>query len=240
MTGDIDLWLRAQQEILKEQAERSLSSFVKQAWPTIEPATGLVWNWHIDAVLEHMEAVTRGQLKRLIINIPPRTGKSLLVSVMWPVWDWVSSPWRRFMFVSYSSDLSTKHSVDRRAVIQSDWYRRNWGDRVRLTSDQNVKTEFQNTARGHMIATSVGATATGKGGDVVVIDDPLNPKQALSDIERENANVFFDQTLMSRLDDQKTGAMVLIMQRLHERDLTGHLLARGGWEHLRLPMEYEG
>lgn len=220
-------------------AERSLASYVRQAWPIIEPSTRMVWNWHLDAKCEHLEAVTRGQIRRLIINEPPRVGKSVTAAVMWPTWDWTTNPERRFMFVSYSSALSTKHSVDRRTVIQSDWYQRNWGGRVKLSSDQNVKNEFQNTHRGVMVATSVGGSATGKGGDVIVVDDPLNPQEAQSDIERERANTFFDQTVSTRLDDPKTGAIVVIQQRLHERDLTGHLLAQGGWEHLRLPMRYE-
>lgn len=217
-------------------AEKSFAEFVKQAWHVIEPGREFVRNWHIDAIAEHLEAISLGQIKRLIINIPPRCMKSILVSVMWPCWEWIKLPGLRYLFTSYSSSLSVKHSVDRRDIIVSPWYAQRW-NRYALTEDQNTKQEFKNSLRGVMVATSVGGTATGKGGDRIVIDDPHNPKQAASEAERENALHYIDRTLSTRLDNPKTGAMVLIMQRLHERDATGHLLAQGGWEHLCLPME---
>lgn len=213
----------------------SLADFIRRAWPTIEPATEYLHNWHIDAICEYLEAVSTGDIKRLILNIPPRYMKSISVSVMWPVWSWTRQPSKRFVFSSYSSSLSIKHSVDRRTVIKSEWYQRRWGDVFRLSGDQDVKSEFQNNRRGHMIATSVKGSPTGKGGDVVVVDDPLNPDQAHSEAMRKTANDNFDQTLTTRLDNKKTGAMVVVMQRLHEQDLTGHLLEQGGWEHLKLP-----
>jgi Uncharacterized protein conserved in bacteria len=222
--------------VRQELAERKLADFIRQAWHVIEPATPYLHNWHIDLICEYLEAVSAGQITRLIINIPPRYMKSIAVSVMWPVWEWIRHPETRWIFASYSQSLSTKHSVDRRTIIQSDWYQSRWGDRFKLVEDHNLKTEFLNDKRGHMIATSVGGTSTGKGGNRLVVDDPLNPKEAASDVLRERANTWFDQTFYSRLDDKKTGAIVVIMQRLHEKDLTGHLLEQGGeWEHLCLP-----
>lgn len=224
------------EEVRQELAERKLADFIRQAWHVIEPATPYLHNWHIDLICEYLEAVSAGQITRLIINIPPRYMKSIAVSVMWPVWEWIRHPETRWIFASYSQSLSTKHSVDRRTIIQSDWYQSRWGDRFKLVEDHNLKTEFLNDKRGHMIATSVGGTSTGKGGNRLVVDDPLNPKEAASDVLRERANTWFDQTFYSRLDDKKTGAIVVIMQRLHEKDLTGHLLEKGGeWEHLCLP-----
>jgi len=224
------------EEVRQELAERKLADFIRQAWHVIEPATPYLHNWHIDLICEYLEAVSAGQITRLIINIPPRYMKSIAVSVMWPVWEWIRHPETRWIFASYSQSLSTKHSVDRRTIIQSDWYQSRWGDRFKLVEDHNLKTEFLNDKRGHMIATSVGGTSTGKGGNRLVVDDPLNPKEAASDVLRERANTWFDQTFYSRLDDKKTGAIVVIMQRLHEKDLTGHLLEQGGeWEHLCLP-----
>jgi predicted phage terminase large subunit-like protein len=226
-------------EVEAELCERALADYIPRAWPVLEPTTEYLRNWHIDVIAEHLEAVSRGELLRLIVNIPPRYMKSICVSVMWPTWTWTHRPESRWIFASYSQSLATKHSVDRRTVIQSDWFQERWGDRFTLASDQNVKTEFLNDQRGHMVATSLGGTATGKGGDILVVDDPLDPEQALSDIEREKANRLFDQKLASRLDDKRTGAIVVIMQRLHEDDVTGHLLAKErGWEHLCLPAEF--
>jgi predicted phage terminase large subunit-like protein len=226
-------------EVEAELLGRSLSRYIPSAWPVLEPSTEFLPGWHIDAIAEHLQDVTEGHITRLIVNIPPRYMKSLGTSVFWPTWSWTRKPELRWVFASYSQSLSTKHSVDRRTLIQSSWYQERWGDRFSLASDQNVKTEFLNDRRGHMIATSFGGTATGKGGDIIVVDDPLNPEEAHSDIEREKANRIFDQTLSTRLDDKKTGAIVLIMQRLHDEDLTGHLIEKGGFVHLCLPAEYE-
>lgn len=214
-----------------DKANRHLSEYIKQGWKVLEPATTYMHNWHIDAMSEHLEAVELGQIKRLIINMPPRYMKSLVTSVLWPTRVWTKNPSSRWIFASYAASLSTKHSVDRRALIQSPWYQDNWGDKFKLSADQNIKTEYTNDKRGHMIATSVGGTATGKGGDFIVVDDPVNPAEAQSDALRGDANNFFDQTLTTRLDDKKKGAIIIIMQRLHEMDLTGHVMKKQADEH---------
>lgn len=221
--------------------ENDLREFVTHAWPILEPTTPLIPGWHIDAICEHLEAVTRGDIKRLIINVPPRMTKSLLVSVFWPAWEWVLTPGSRWIFASYSADAATPLSMKRRYVIQSQWYQERWGRRVKLSSDQNLKTEFENTARGAMFSSSVGGTVTSRGGTRIVIDDPHNPQEALSDTQRQAAIEFYQHTLSTRLDDPKTGAMVLIQQRLHEEDLSGWLEKNepGRWTILRLPMEAE-
>jgi len=200
----------------------------------------MLWNWHLDLICEHLELVTAGACQSLVINIPPRYMKSLLVTVMWPCWEWARRPELRYMFASYSQSLSTDHSVNRRAILASEWYRKgmleHWGQpEFELADDQNLKTQYANNARGRMIATSVSGTATGQGGDRVVIDDPVNPRQASSAIQREEANRLWDQTFSSRLDDKSGGAFVIVMQRLHQADLTGHVLAEGGWTHLCIP-----
>lgn len=224
-------------QIVTEKAKRSLSEYIKCTWPIIEPATEYKHNWHIDAISEHLEAVTLGQIKRLLINMPPRYMKSICVSVMWPTWEWIKFPSTRWLFASYAASLSTKHSLDRRTIIQSPWYQQRFGNIYTLSDDQNIKTEYNNNKRGYMFATSTGGTATGKGGDRIVVDDPLNPKEAGSDALRNMANTFFDQTLTTRLDDKKKGAIVIVMQRLHEKDLSGHVLDQGGYVHLNLPAE---
>jgi predicted phage terminase large subunit-like protein len=218
------------------RAEIQLAAYIRKAWPVIEPATAYLHNWHIDAISEFLEAVTAGQITRLLINMPPRYMKSICVSVMWPTWEWITRPDTRWLFASYSGSLSTKHSVDRRTLIQSDWYQARWGSRYSLTTDQNVKTEYQNDQRGVMVATSVGGSATGKGGTRIVVDDPHNPQEALSDVQRASAITFFDQTLSTRLDDKKHGVIVVVMQRLHAADLSAHVLEQG-YTHLNLPAE---
>jgi predicted phage terminase large subunit-like protein len=212
----------------------TLRDFVRGAWHIVEPARAFSPAWHVDAISEHLEAVDAGQIKRLIVNIPPRYGKSTLVSVLWPSWSWTTAPWSRWVFCSYASGLSVKHSRDRRLIIESDWYREKWGNRVRLADDQNQKAEFQNTARGHMIATSVGGTITGKGCTRLVIDDLINPFSAESKAERESAIEFYRTTLSTRLDDE-SAAIVAIEQRTHRGDLTGSVLNDGEWTHLKLP-----
>lgn len=225
--------------MLRREAETSLSSFLRQAWHVIEPGTVYRHNWHIDCICEHLEAVYRGQITRLLINEPPRSLKSVVVSIMWPVWCWLHDPALRWMFTSYSASLSTFHSVLRRLLLQSDWYQQRWGERLHLLGDQNQKTEFANDRLGMMIATSVGGTSIGKGGDILVFDDPLNPTEASSPVQRENANTWIRQGFLTRLNDKKSGRIVGVMQRLHEQDTSGMLLDMGGWTHLCLPAEAE-
>src|SRR5271169_5585841 len=129
-------------EIDQESATRSLREFVRQAWAIIEPSTPFVPGWHIDAIIEHLEAVTRGQIRNLLINVPPRHMKSLLVSVFWPAWEWIRSPERRWLYSSYAASLSIRDSLKCRRLIESPWYQRFWKDVFALTSDQNTKGRF--------------------------------------------------------------------------------------------------
>jgi predicted phage terminase large subunit-like protein len=230
--------LHLQEALLKVQAEKSLRSYVEQAWPILEPSVPFLSNWHIDYLVEHLEAVTAGQITRLLINIPPRYMKSILVSVLWPTWEWVQHPSRRWIFASHAESLAIKHSLDRRGVLLSSWYQQRWGTRVRLASDQNEKREFLNTRRGHMAVTSIGGSILGKGGNRIVVDDPHNPTQAESDTQREAALRFFSRTLSTRLDNKNTDAIVVVMQRLHERDLAALCLDLG-FTHVCIPAEAE-
>lgn len=225
--------------VAAEQARRELSRFVREAWGAVEPGVAYQHGWHIDAVCEHLEAVTRGEILRLIINIPPRHMKSMAAAVFWPAWAWIDKPELRWVFTSYAARLSTKHSVLCRRLIQSRWYQQRWGNRFELSGDQNMKTMFENDHGGFRFATSVGGTITGEGGDVVVHDDPHKVDEAESEDARENVCEWRDGTVSSRKNDPAKGAEVLVMQRLHEGDLTGHLLEKGGWTHLCLPAEYE-
>lgn len=210
----------------------------------VEPATEYVHGWHIDAICDHLEAITRGWIRNLIINVPPRYMKSLLVSVFWPTWSWTWQPQLRYLFSSYAEKLAIRDSVKSRRLINSPWYQARWGQMFRLTGDQNEKMRFENSKTGYRIATSVGGSATGEGGDVVVVDDPHKTQEAESQAIRESVLEWWDETMSTRLNDPKTGAKVIVMQRVHELDLTGHVLEKmqeGGesYEHLCLPAEYE-
>ena len=222
-----------------EKARRRLGEFVRQAWHVVEPATPFVPNWHLDVIAEHLEAVTRGEIRNLLINIPPRHMKSLAVSVFWPCWEWLTWPERRWLFSSYALSLSVRDSLKCRRLIESAWYRGHWGHVFQLTSDQNAKLRFDNSATGYRIATSVDGGNTGEGGDRIVVDDPHNVREAESDVVREGVLTWWDEVMPSRLNDPKTGARVVVMQRVHERDLAGHIIERGDWHHLCLPAEYE-
>jgi predicted phage terminase large subunit-like protein len=221
----------------RELAERSMQHFFRCSWDVLEPKKVLHRGWYQDAIAEHLEATLNGQIKRLIINIPPRHAKSNMVTVSWPVWCWIHRPELRFICFSYANSLSTKHSVDRKSLIGSRWFQGHWSRSFQLAEGQNLKTEFANNMRGHMTATSLHGAATGKGGNILIIDDPHNPKRADSDQMREADLQQFDRTVRSRLDDQENGAIIIVMQRLHENDLTGHVLAEepGEWTHLKIP-----
>jgi predicted phage terminase large subunit-like protein len=239
----------AQPEKAKSEQSISLQQFVREAWSLLEPVSTLIWNWHLDFICDYLTLIKEGKFKNrskdpsslqpegIIFNVPPRTMKSLLITVFFPIWVWTTDPARRFMFVSYSEKLSTQHSVYRRSLIESEWYQRNWGHVFSLSRDQNVKSHYENSKRGTMFSTGMQATATGMGGDILIFDDPLNPEQAISQLEREAVNVRFDTTFRSRINDPVTGVKIIIMQRLHELDLTEHVLARESsrWEHVSLP-----
>lgn len=228
-----------------EKLQNDLAEFVRAAWLILEPVTPLQWNWHLDLICEYLTLIKQGEFKNvlgqdcegIIFNVPPRTMKSLLITVFFPVWLWTSSPWRRLMFVSYAEKLSAQHSLLRRNVMHSAWFQERWGKTFRLAKDQNEKNHYENSARGQMFSTAMQATATGMGGDILVFDDPLNPEQALSEGERTAVNFTFDFTFRSRLNDPATGVKIIVMQRLHELDLTGHVLKKdvGRWKHIKLP-----
>lgn len=224
-------------ELLQLDYSTCFYSFFRDVWPVLAPGSPLVENWHLQCIAEYLEAVSLGQITRLLINVPPRSSKSTLCTITWPVWHWLQKPSTKFMFASYSQSLSTKHSLDRRTLITSDFFRSLFADAFTLRSDQDQKTKFENTARGSMFATSMLGSYTGEGADVLVIDDPHSPKMAESEALREATLEAFDVGLSTRLNDKKTGAIVVVMQRLHELDLTGHITKseNHGWQHLVFP-----
>lgn len=231
----------------KVDAEHSLLDFIVGGWRYIDPAP-LKVGWALEAVAEHLEAVTRGQIRRLLINIPPRMTKSLLTSVAWPAWTWaqrhrgyLSGPQVQFLTTSYAHQLSLRDSVRCRRLIQSPWYQEQWGDRFQLLDDQNAKQRFDNSAGGYRLSTSVGGALTGEGGDIILVDDPHNTVEIDSEAKISATTQWWDESLSTRLNNPEHGAYVVIMQRLSELDLSGHILDQqaGDWTHLCLPMEYE-
>jgi len=220
----------------------SLHEFVRQAWHILEPETKFVDGWHIRAICEHLEAVTYGKIKRLIINVPPRTCKSTIVSVMWPAWIWITHPAKRFLCSAHSFTISERDSDACRKIIGSEWYQRRWGHLVKLSRSQNSKRLFANEASGSRGITSVDASGTGANGDILIGDDLNDTLSVLSDTIRDKTNNWLRAVFMNRLNDRKTGAIVIIMQRCHENDVTGFLLKHDKqkrWTHLLLPYEYE-
>ena len=219
--------------------QRHLSDFIRQAWRIIEPKTIYFPNWHIELLCEYLEAVCAGEIKRLLVNMPPRYMKSSIISVLWPCWWWTHEPASRWIFASYADTLASFHSLQRRRIIENPWYARNWPHAADMVSDQNVKTFFQNRMLGHMIATTMKGAGTGLGGNFIVIDDPHKTKEAEGSAEILSAVESFKTTFATRHDDKKRGATVIVMQRVNQQDLSGYVLEQGGWTHLKLEAECE-
>lgn len=220
----------------------SFKLFAQQAWKVVEPGRKLKWNWHLDVICDHLEKVRTREIKRLLINVPPRTTKSTLVNVFFPVWVWAINPSHQFNNYSHNQSLATRDSLASRRLIESDWFRERWGNVFKITGDQNQKNFFQNDKGGHRRAFGLGGGITGVGADTQIIDDPHDAQSAQSTAERQNVLDVLDNTLPSRFNDFSDGAMILIMQRLHEDDAAGHALAKASgkhWTHLCFPMEYD-
>jgi len=204
-------------KVERELATRSLREFVRQAWHVVEPSTPFVSGWHIDAICAHLEAITRGEIRNLLINVPPRHMNSLLVSVFFPAWEWIRWPERRWLYSSYAATLSIRDSVKCRRLIESPWYQARWGHVFALTTDQNAKMRFDNNRSGYRLSTSVGGSVTGEGGDRIVCDDAHKVDEVESDTSRKGALDWWDVAMSTRVNDPKTSAKVVVMQRCTSR-----------------------
>lgn len=233
--------------IEKLRADSYQDSFYKfslEAFKVLHNGNSLDDNWHIELICNRLQKevdrIIAGEPreKHLIINVPPRTLKSELVNVFFSVYCWIRKADMQFISTSYSASLSIALSVQARRLIESDWFRLYFPE-IGISKDENTKGKYTTPEGGLRYCTSTGGTVTGMGGDIIVIDDPQNPQLARSEVERGNANRFFDETLRSRLNNPQTGVFIIIMQRLHEEDLTGHLLKiePNNWEHICLPAE---
>jgi len=223
----------------RRDAQRDLMSFTRQSFDIIEPGQEFCDNWHLHVIAEHLMAVTTGDIRNLVINIPPGCMKSILTSVAWPAWEWSSNPSIRTLSASYGGDLAIRDASKTRDIIISEWYRDRWPE-VLIKAGEDQKTKYALTGGGWRMATSVGGRATGEHPDRKIVDDPHNARQAESDAERESALTWFDRTLSTR--GQSRGAStVVVMQRLHEKDVTGHIIADlTGYTHICIPMEFDG
>ena len=229
----------------KAACEASLYEFFQCAWPSFDPAP-FEGNWHLEAIAEHLEAVSNGDIRKLLINIPPRCGKTLMLQVAWPAWTWAQSeraplkgPQVKFMCLTYSTEFATELSTPARRLLESEWYQGHWGDRFKIDPRQDNKGRFDTDKGGTRISTSFGGTTLGRGGDIKIIDDPIKPDEAESEVVRDAINRTYDETLRNRVTDPRTSAEVIIMQRLHDNDLSGHVLNAGEHVHLCLPMEFD-
>lgn len=240
--------IEIEKEIVRRKAIGDFYTFVRFMWSVIEPTTPFVDGWHIRAICQHLEAVKDFKISKLIINMPPRHMKSILVSVMFPAWVWIRNPERRFIYCSYSEALAVRDSLKTRLLIESEVYQelvlqcaKSYGvKRWYLRDDSNQKKLFENTATGARLSVGVGGGLTGQGGDYLFVDDPLNALEVTSDAALEEVNTWHDLAFSTRYNDPKRHAKIIVMQRLHEKDLTGHVMEKksGEYERLILPARF--
>lgn len=229
------------------RCESSLVEFIKEAWHVVEPGTPYIHNWHVDYLAAHLEAITDGveidgkPYNRLLINIPPGFSKSLILNVFWPAWEWgpKGQPHHRYVCAAHSQNLAIRDSTKMRRLIMSEWYQERWGHIVRMTKDQSAKTKFENTATGFREAIAAGSI-TGSRGTRVLVDDPHSVEGANSDQMRATTIEWFLEAVPTRLNNPITSAIIVIMQRLHEEDVSGVILDKQlGYDHIMLPMRYD-
>ncbi len=221
-------------EALQALCRTRFGAFAQKAFGIIEPGTDFETNWHVDCIAEHLEACYRGEIKRLIINIPPRSLKSFSVAQAFPAWVMGKNPSQKFIMASYAYSLAEDNVRKCRTIMRDDWYKDTFKQTL-ISADQDQKHHFETSQGGIYYGAGIGGTIIGKGADYIVLDDPLNPKEAMSDTIRTSTISEIRSTLFSRFNDKRTGRFILIMQRLHEGDPTGNLLADGGYVHLKLP-----
>ena len=227
----------------RADAESSFAEFVKQAWHVIDPGTPLVWGWVMDAICDHLQAVSEGRLSKVLINVPPGCCKTLLTCVFWPAWEWGprNQPHLRYIKASYAERLALEANRKLRRLIKSDWYKKRWGDRVAIVDDQDSVIRFGTTATGWALAMSVAGATIGERGNRFIIDDPHNTLEAESDVEREKAVKWMFEAASTRHNDPAKKVEIIIMQRLHEGDCSGAILAHPtyyGYVHLCIEMEF--
>jgi predicted phage terminase large subunit-like protein len=223
-------------EILNAMCRDSLDAFAMRAFEIVEPGVYYEYNWHIGAICEHLEASFRGELPRLIINLPPRCLKSFLVARVYPAWVLGKEPTHKFISTSYGYEVAEQNSMACRRIMKDEWYKQCFPETI-INPDLDRNTHFETTRAGQYYAASALSPLTGLGASTILIDDPLKPMEAYSEAIRTSTNQNIRTTMFSRFNDKRTGKLILIMQRLHEDDTTGNLLKDGGYHLLKLPAE---
>lgn len=226
----------------REKFEGTLLDFAEYVWPVVEPAIPFIKGWAIEAIAEHLQAVTEGHIRRLLINVPPGFTKSLMTDVFWPAYEWGprNMPWLRYMCAAYSNHLTERDNMRCRNIVVSDRYKKFWGGRFKISNEQFTKIKFANDQTGWKLATSVGGIGTGERADRVIIDDPNNPMEMESEAVRNTAIMWFTEIIPDRLNSQKDSAIVVIQQRTHEDDVSGTAISREmGYTHLMIPMRHD-
>ncbi len=226
---------RLDQAALMNAAMRErLPLFIQRSFMTLEPGRAYDDNWHIDHIAYHLRRVQRGACRRLIINIPPRHLKSISVTIAFSAWAMGHDPTKRIISVSYAQELSRQLALGFRTIVESSWYRSVF-PAFRIDPRRNRNNDIGTNQHGRRLATSTGGAVLGQGADLIIIDDPIKPQDAFSEAERRKVNEFYDNTLYTRLNNKQTGAIVIVMQRLHEDDLVGHVLRKDDWEQVVIP-----
>lgn len=222
------------QAVYDELLRREFGLFMRKAFGAISGGSDLQWNWHLDAIAYQLSRVENGNIRRLLVTLPPRNLKSIVISVMWVAWMLGKDPSLSFVCVSYSAELGGKLARQCRTIMEQLWYKRIFQKTI-ISQKRSATNDFETSAGGGRLTTSVTGTLTGRGGDIIIIDDPIKPEEAQSETTRNNVNDWYRTTLASRLNDKKTGAIICVMQRLHAFDLAGLIMEDGDWEQLSLP-----
>ena len=226
--------MTTKRDVLDAALRQDLSAFIEKSFQTVAPGETYAPNWHIECIAGHLRQCVDGDIRRLIITLPPRHLKSICASVAFPAWVLGKDPTRKIICASYSSDLARKHAVDSRSVMESDWYGKLF-PKTRIDPQKNTEQEMKTTRKGFRYSTSLGGTLAGRGGNLIIIDDPIKPGDAMSEAERARVKQWYDGTLYSRLDNKRKDVIVLLMQRVHVDDLVDHVLEKENWVHLNIP-----
>ncbi|MGL4388664.1 MAG: phage terminase large subunit [Brevinema sp.] len=224
-----------QQRALRALLRNNLAPFVEKVYKSVDNSQPYIHSDHIELIADRLEQCYKGKIKRLIINMPPRSLKSICTSVAFPAWILGKDPKKRIISVSYSDELASKHARDCRAVMDARWYKELF-PLTRINPNKRTETEYETTKNGYRLATSVGGTLTGRGGNLIIIDDPIKPQDALSETKRKSVNQWYANTLYSRLDNKNTDVIIIVMQRVHTDDLCGFVQdSNTEWNILNLP-----
>ena len=226
--------MTSDKQVFNALLRNDLHAFVQKVFQTVSPNDKYLDNWHIRAICEQLRRIAAGETKRLIITMPPRHMKSISATIAFVAWLLGRNPKLRVICASYAQDLASHHSMQTRTVMESDWYQKIF-PQTQLSDSKNTQSEFWTSEQGYRIATSLGGAMTGKGADILLIDDILKAEDGQSQTKRQQAHDWFMSTAATRLNDPKNGIIIVVQQRLHEADLPGELLAKGGWTHLNLP-----